>query len=40
MLRRSLIAVAIVCAAIIPSPNAAQQRAADGVAINDDGLPQ
>src|SRR5438034_6447369 len=40
MIRRSLIAVAIVWAAIIPSPNAAQQRAADGVAINDDGLPQ
>src|SRR5216117_3145662 len=40
LIRRSLIAVAIVCAAIIPSLNAAQQRAADGVAINDDGLPQ
>jgi uncharacterized Ntn-hydrolase superfamily protein len=40
MTRRSFIAVAIVCAAIIPSLKAAQQRAADGVAINDDGLPQ
>jgi uncharacterized Ntn-hydrolase superfamily protein len=34
-------AVAITCAAAaVPSPGTAQQRAADGVAINDDGLPQ
>jgi uncharacterized Ntn-hydrolase superfamily protein len=34
-------AVAITCtAAVIPSLAAGQQRAADGVAINDDGLPQ
>jgi uncharacterized Ntn-hydrolase superfamily protein len=36
-LRSSVIAVIVACAGLIAS---AQQRAADGVAINDDGLPQ
>jgi uncharacterized Ntn-hydrolase superfamily protein len=41
MTRRYLMAVAITCAAAaVPSLGAAQQRAADGVALNDDGLPQ
>ena len=41
MTRRYLMAVAITCAAAaVPSLAAAQQRAADGVALNDDGLPQ
>jgi uncharacterized Ntn-hydrolase superfamily protein len=41
MTRRYLMAVAIMCtAAAVPSLAVAQQRAADGVAINDDGLPQ
>ena len=41
MTRRYLMAVAISCtAAAVPSLAAAQQRAADGVALNDDGLPQ
>ena len=41
MTRRYFIAVAITCAAAaLPSLGTAQQRAADGVALNDDGLPQ
>ena len=41
MTRCYLIAVAITCGSVaVPLPGAAQQRAADGVAINDDGLPQ
>jgi uncharacterized Ntn-hydrolase superfamily protein len=41
MARRQLIALLIVCAgAILPSITSGQQRAADGVAINDEGLPQ
>ena len=40
MTRRYLIAVAIACTAVAVPSLGAQQRAADGVAINDDGLPQ
>jgi uncharacterized Ntn-hydrolase superfamily protein len=41
MTRRYLMAVTIACtAAVLPAITLAQQRAADGVAINDDGLPQ
>src|SRR5258708_28986366 len=41
MTRRHLVAAAIVCiAAAVPSLTTAQQRAVDGVVINDDGLPQ
>src|SRR5213595_511944 len=41
MTRRILIAAAFACAALAaPGSTIAQQRAADGVAINDDGLPQ
>ena len=41
MTRRYLIAITVACAAVaVPSLGAAQQRAADGVALNDDGLPQ
>jgi uncharacterized Ntn-hydrolase superfamily protein len=40
MVRRLTLAVVIVCAAATPRPAVAQQRAADGVAINDEGQPQ
>ncbi len=41
MTRRHFMAAAIVCiAAAVPSLTTAQQRAVDGVVINDDGLPQ
>jgi uncharacterized Ntn-hydrolase superfamily protein len=40
MVRRLMLAVVIVCAAATPRPAVAQQRAADGVAINDEGQPQ
>jgi uncharacterized Ntn-hydrolase superfamily protein len=41
MIRRVLVAGIITCAAVAGSPPAtAQQRAADGVVINDDGQPQ
>ena len=40
MVRRFTLAVVIVCAAATPRPAFAQQRAADGVAINDEGQPQ
>jgi uncharacterized Ntn-hydrolase superfamily protein len=41
MTRRSLVAAIIACAgAVLPALTIAQQRAADGVIINDEGLPQ
>src|SRR5437899_6640810 len=41
MTRRFLIAAAVACGTIVqPAFTAAQQRAADGVVINDEGLPQ
>jgi uncharacterized Ntn-hydrolase superfamily protein len=41
MTRRYLAATGAICAALLlTSPVAAQQRAADGVALNDEGLPQ
>src|SRR5712692_9647273 len=41
MTRRFMIALVVTCAgAALPAPASAQQRAADGVAINDEGLPQ
>ena len=41
MTRRGLMAVVVVCAGVVlPSLAFGQQRAADGVAINDEGLPQ
>jgi uncharacterized Ntn-hydrolase superfamily protein len=41
MTRRSLVAAVIACAgAVLPGLTIAQQRAADGVIINDEGLPQ
>jgi uncharacterized Ntn-hydrolase superfamily protein len=41
MTRRSLVAAIIACAsAVLPALAVAQQRAADGVIINDEGLPQ
>src|SRR5882762_2490416 len=43
MARRQFVAVVIACAVVVfvfASLASAQQRAADGVAINDDGLPQ
>jgi uncharacterized Ntn-hydrolase superfamily protein len=41
MTRRSLVAAVIACAgAVLPALTIAQQRAADGVIINDEGLPQ
>ena len=39
--RHLMAVVAIVCAGVVPpAPGSGQQRAADGVAINDEGLPQ
>jgi uncharacterized Ntn-hydrolase superfamily protein len=40
MVRRFTLAVVIVCAAATPQSAFAQRRAADGVAINDEGQPQ
>jgi uncharacterized Ntn-hydrolase superfamily protein len=41
MTRRHVVAFAIICTAALPTgPAGAQQRAADGVAIDDDGRPQ
>src|SRR6266852_2020441 len=41
MIRRLIIAMVMICAGTrLPAPASAQQRAADGVAINDEGLPQ
>jgi uncharacterized Ntn-hydrolase superfamily protein len=40
MSRRLCIPVVIICASLGVRPAAAQQRAADGVTINDEGLPQ
>jgi uncharacterized Ntn-hydrolase superfamily protein len=40
MVRRFILALMIGCAAATPRPAFAQQRAADGVAINDEGQPQ
>jgi len=41
MFRRSLVVFVVACAVALPvGPASAQRRAADGVAINDEGLPQ
>jgi uncharacterized Ntn-hydrolase superfamily protein len=40
MVRRFVVAVIIACAAVTPKLALAQQHAADGVAINDEGQPQ
>ena len=41
MARRLLIATATICVGLLLSaPGAAQQRTADGVALNAEGLPQ
>ena len=41
MTGRQFFAVIVTCASVVlPSSASAQQRAADGVAINDEGLPQ